>query len=64
MRSRIDKIDPATGDVVATIPRLAKAGTPGSPGRGQPWWNYRDRKIHQIDPRYRAIKRTIDPIAS
>ncbi len=50
---RIQKIDPETGRVLATIP--APGG--GDPG-GMAWaegslWvgQYRDRKIHQIDPR-------------
>ncbi|MBS1133607.1 MAG: glutamine cyclotransferase [Burkholderiaceae bacterium] len=60
--ARIDKIDPATGDVVASIP---------APGHGQDsgltWaegslWvgQYRDRKIHRIDPETGAILRTIE----
>jgi len=60
--ARIDKIDPASGDVVASIP---------APGHGQDsglaWaegslWvgQYRDRKIHQIDPDTGVIRRTIE----
>lgn len=60
--ARIDKIDPATGDVLASIP---------APGHGQDsgltWaegslWvgQYRDRKIHQIDPETGAIRRSIE----
>jgi glutamine cyclotransferase len=60
--ARIDKIDPATGDVVASIP---------APGHGQDsgltWaegslWvgQYRDRKIHRIDPATGAVLRTIE----
>lgn len=60
--ARIDKIDPHTGKVVATIP---------APGHGQDsglaWaegslWvgQYRERKIHQIDPESGAILRTIE----
>ncbi len=60
--ARIDKIDPATGQVVASIP---------SPGRGHDsgltWaegslWvgQYRERKIRQIDPETGAVRRTIE----
>jgi hypothetical protein len=59
--ARIDKVDPATGDVVASI---------RAPGRGRvsrlvwsegPLWldRYRDRKIYEIDPETGAIVRTI-----
>src|SRR5258705_11293247 len=48
---RIQKIDPKTGRVLATIP------APGGGGSGLTWaegtlWvgQYRDRKIHQVDP--------------
>jgi glutamine cyclotransferase len=60
--ARIDKIDPATGNVLASIP---------APGHGQDsgltWaegslWvgQYRDRKIHQIDPATGTVRRTIE----
>src|SRR6185503_13287181 len=58
---RIQKIDPKTGQVLATIP------APGGTGSGLTWaegtlWvgQYRDRKIHQIDPETGAIFRTIE----
>ena len=58
---RIQKIDPKTGRVLATIP------APGGGGSGLTWaegtlWvgQYRDRKIHQIDPQTGAILRTIE----
>src|SRR6266446_6638719 len=58
---RILKIDPKTGRVLATIP------APGGGGSGLAWaegtlWvgQYRDRKIHQIDPQPGAILRTIE----
>src|SRR5258708_10218358 len=60
--ARIDKIDPATGDVVASIPApgggrdSGLAWAEGSLWAGQP----RDRKIHQTDPQPRAVKRTIE----
>src|SRR5262249_5937546 len=53
---RIQKIDPKTGQVLATIP------APGTSNSGLAWaegtlWvgQYRDRKIHQIDPETGAI---------
>ena len=59
---RIDKIDPANGDVVASI---------AAPGRGRDsglaWaegslWvgQYEDRKIHQINPETGEVVRTIE----
>lgn len=57
---RIQRIDPASGRVVATIP------APGGGDSGLAWaegtlWvgQYRDRKIHQVDPQTGAIIRTI-----
>ena len=60
--ARIDKIDPATGDVVASIPAPGKGGDSGMAWAEGSLWvgNYRDRKIHQIDPATGAIKRTIE----
>jgi len=62
-RNRIQKIDPETGRVLATIP--APGG--GAATRDSPWaegtlWvgQYRERKIHQIDPETGAILRTIE----
>lgn len=60
---RIHKVDPATGQILSTIP------APGGGGRdsGLTWaegtlWvgQYRDRQIHQIDPDTGAILRTIE----
>ena len=58
---RIQKIDPKTGHVLATIP------APGGGDSGLAWaegtlWvgQYRNRKIHQIDPQTGAILRTIE----
>jgi glutamine cyclotransferase len=58
---RIQKIDPTTGRVLATIP------APGGNDSGLTWaegtlWvgQYRDRKIHQVDPETGAILRTIE----
>jgi glutamine cyclotransferase len=57
----IRKIDPGTGRVLAAIP------APGSGCSGLAWaegtlWvgQYRDRKIHQVDPRTGAVLRTIE----
>lgn len=59
---RIQKIDPKTNQVLATIPAPG-----GNAGSGLTWaegtlWvgQYRDRKIHQIDPETGAILRTIE----
>src|SRR5262245_61962700 len=58
---RIQKIDPKTGSVLATIP------APGGSDSGLAWaegtlWvgQYRGRKIHQVDPQTGAILRTIE----
>ena len=60
--ARIDKIDPATGKVVASIPAPGKGGDSGMAWAEGSLWvgNHRDRKIHQIDPATGAIKRTIE----
>src|SRR5687767_2761045 len=58
---RIQKIDPLSGEVLSTIP------APGGGDSGLTWaegtlWvgQYRDRKIHQIDPETGKIIRTIE----
>ena len=60
--SRIDKIDPATGDVVASIPAPGRGRDSGLAWAEGSLWvgQYRDRKIHQIDPETGAILRTIE----
>ena len=60
--SRIDKIDPATGDVVASIPAPGSGSDSGLTWAEGSLWvgQYRDRKIHQIDPSTGAIQRTIE----
>ena len=60
--SRIDKIDPATGKVVATIPAPGSGSDSGLTWAEGSLWvgQYRDRKIHQIDPATGAIRRTIE----
>ena len=59
---RIQKIDPATGRVVATIPAPGKGRDSGLTWAEGTLWvgEYRDRKIHQIDPETGAILRTIE----
>jgi hypothetical protein len=58
---RIQKVDPTTGRVVATVP------TPDGGASGMAWaegslWvgQHRNRKIHQVDPQTGAILRTIE----
>ena len=59
---RIDKIDPATGEVLATIPAPGHGFDSGLTWAEGSLWvgQYRDRKIHQIDPATGAVKRTIE----
>jgi glutamine cyclotransferase len=58
---RIQKIDPKTGRVVATVPAPGGGGSGLAWGEGTLWvGNYRDRKIHQVDPETGAILRTIE----
>ena len=60
--TRIDKIDPVSGDVVASIPAPGNGGDSGLAWAEGTLWvaQYRDRKIHQIDPETGAILRTIE----
>lgn len=60
--ARIDKIDPATGDVVASIPAPGNGSDSGLAWAEGSLWvgQYRDRKIHQIDPATGDILRTIE----
>ncbi len=60
--ARIDKIDPASGDVVASIPAPGHGGDSGLAWAEGSLWvgQYRDRKIHRIDPATGAILRTIE----
>ena len=59
---RILKIDPQTGRVVATTPVPGGGGGSGLTwAEGTLWMGqYRDRKIHQVDPETGAILRTIE----
>lgn len=60
--SRIDKIDPATGKVLATIPAPGGGNDSGMTWAEGSLWvgQYQGRKIHQIDPATGAIRRTIE----
>ncbi|HYE40261.1 MAG TPA: hypothetical protein VEB23_10035 [Ramlibacter sp.] len=60
--SRIDKIDPGTGAVVASIPAPGHGADSGLTWAEGSLWvgQYRDRKIHQIDPATGAVQRTIE----
>ncbi|MES2530697.1 MAG: hypothetical protein V4636_06655, partial [Pseudomonadota bacterium] len=60
--SRIDKIDPATGKVLASIPAPGGGFDSGLTWAEGSLWvgQYRDRKIHQIDPQTGAVLRTIE----
>lgn len=58
----IRKLDPATREVVATIPAPGGGGDSGLAWAEGSLWvgQYRDRRIHQIDPETGAILRTIE----
>lgn len=60
--ARIDKIDPATGNVLASIPAPGGGADSGLTWAEGSLWvgQYRDRKIHQIDPATGSIRRTIE----
>lgn len=60
--ARIDKIDPASGKVVASIPAPGHGADSGLAWAEGSLWvgQYRDRRIHQIDPATGAVKRTIE----
>ena len=59
---RIQKIDPKTGQVLATIPAPGGGGDSGLAWAEGTLWvgQYRNRKIHQVDPDTGAILRTIE----
>ena len=63
---RIRKIDPGTGEVLATIPSPGGGRDSGLAWAEGSLWvgQYRDRKIHQIDPETGAILRTSSAAAS
>jgi glutamine cyclotransferase len=59
---RIDKIDPASGKVLASIPAPGHGFDSGLTWAEGSLWvgQYRDRKIHQIDPATGKLIRSID----
>jgi glutamine cyclotransferase len=58
---RIQKIDTQTGRVLATIPAPPGGGSGLTWAEGTLWvGQYRNRKIHQVDPQTGAILRTIE----
>lgn len=59
---RIQKIDAASGAVVSTIPAPGGGGDSGLAWAEGSLWvgQYRDRKIHQVDPETGKILRTIE----
>jgi hypothetical protein len=60
--ARIDKIDPGTGEVVASIPAPGNGNDSGLAWAEGSLWvgQYRERRIHEIDPDNGAIRRTIE----
>ena len=57
----IQRIDPETGRVLSTIPAPSGGGSGLAWAEGTLWvGQYRNRKIHQVDPRSGAILRTIE----
>ena len=60
--ARIDKIDPATGTVLASIPAPGHGADSGLAWAEGSLWvgQYRDRKIHQIDPDTGRVLRTVE----
>jgi glutamine cyclotransferase len=59
---RIQKIDPRTGRVLATIPAPGGGGDSGLAWAEGTLWvgQYRERKIHQVDPDTGAVLRSIE----
>jgi glutamine cyclotransferase len=60
--NRIQKIDPKSGRVLATIPAPGSGGDSGLAWAEGTLWvgQHRGRKIHQIDPDTGAVLRTIE----
>lgn len=60
--SRIDKIDPASGAVLSSIPAPGHGSDSGLTWAEGSLWvgEYRGRRIHQIDPATGAVRRTIE----
>jgi len=59
---RIQKVDPASGEILSTIPAPGGECVSGMAwAEGSLWVGaYRDRKIHQVDPGTGKVLRTID----
>lgn len=59
---RIQKLDPQTGRVLATIPAPGDGGDSGLAWAEGTLWvgQYREKKIHQVDPATGKILRTIE----
>jgi glutamine cyclotransferase len=59
---RIQKIDPKDGQIVSTIPAPGNGNASGLTWAEGSLWvgQYRDRKIHRLDPKTGAILRTIE----
>lgn len=62
VEARILKIDPANGRVLASIPAPGQGGDSGLAWAEGSLWvgQYRERKIHRIDPATGAILRTLE----
>ncbi|NRF67151.1 hypothetical protein HLB44_09170 [Aquincola sp. S2] len=60
--SRIDKIDPVSARVVASIPTPGGGSASGLTWAEGSLWvgQYRDRRIHRIDPQTGAVMRTVE----
>ena len=60
--ARIDKIDLATGELVASIPAPGHGSDSGLAWAEGSLWvgQYRDRKIHQVDPETGKVLRSIE----
>jgi outer membrane protein assembly factor BamB len=60
--SRIDRIDPATGQVLGSIPAPGSGSDSGLAWAEGSLWvgQYRDRRIHQIDPANGRVIRSIE----
>jgi glutamine cyclotransferase len=59
---RIQKLDPATGRVLAEIPAPGNGGDSGLAWAEGSLWvgQYRERRIHQVDPQTGAVLRTLE----
>ncbi|MCM5681405.1 hypothetical protein M8A51_17900 [Schlegelella sp. S2-27] len=62
VETRIDKIEPASGKVVASIPAPGQGGDSGLAWAEGSLWvgQHRGRKIHQVDPATGKVLRTIE----